>query len=324
MLRVAVLGAGYMGKKHLDCYMKNSRCTVVYVFDKDIAKAEKTAAAHGVKSTADIGDILDDSIDMVDICLPTFLHKEYVIMAAKAGKHVLCEKPMAMDLGECDSIIEIVESRKVRFMTAHVVRFTPEYEYIKKIVTDKELGRPIYAAAGRTQPAPVWSDANWLNDPGLSLGGVVDFQIHDLDFMSWVFGSPSSIKSVGSKSKLGGWEQVITVMGYNSGFNSCNEICNLMPQGYPFTAKFKALFTDGYIEYDSAASKKLYIQRAGLEKVYPEFLTGDGYQNEIDYFIDHIISGKKIDIVTAEEARYALFLALKSKESLDDDKVVSI
>jgi predicted dehydrogenase len=324
MLRVAVLGAGFMGKKHLECYMKNSRCSVVYVFDKDIAKAEKATASFDIKATADIGEILDCGTDMVDICLPTFLHTEYVITAAKAGKHILCEKPMALDLGECDRIIETLRACDIKYMTAHVVRFTPEYEYIRKVVTSGELGRPIYAAASRTQPAPVWSDANWLNDPRFSLGGVVDFQIHDLDFMSWVFGSPSSIRSVGSRSKLGGWEQVISVMGYCNGFNSCTEICNLMPQGHPFTAKFKVLFTDGYIEYDSTAAKKLYIHRSGLERIYPEYRTGDGYQNEIDYFIDHIISDKKIDIVTTEDARYAMYLAFKSKESLDDDKVVSI
>jgi len=320
MLKIALLGAGNMGRTHLECYLRNEHCRVEYIFDKNIDKARSLTGDTGIKVTEDIDDFLGRGIDAVDICLPTFLHKEYALLAAQAGKHILCEKPMALSTEECDAMIKETNRHGVKYMTAHVLRFWPEYRHMKYAVESMELGRPVCAAGGRAQPPASWSESNWLLDPSLSLGGVADFQIHDLDFISWVFGKPASIISTGSKSRSGAWEQIFTILEFDSGFNCCLEACNLMPKGYPFTASMKLLFTEGCIEYDSGLPEKLKVYRPGEKPYHPQIENADAYCSEINYFIDCVLSDREIEIIRPEDAKSSLYLALKSKESLESGK----
>jgi predicted dehydrogenase len=172
-------------------------------------------------------------------------------------------------------------------------------------------------SATRLQPIPSWSEKNWIVNPELSLGGIVDLQIHDMDFVTWIFGMPKKIKSVGTKSVYGGWEQIVTVLEQKCMANSSIEACNLMPEGYPFKSQMRILFEKGCIEYDSTGQNTLAVYRPGKEKEYPSIEYGDGYQRQIDYFIKCILENTEPDIVTLEDAKNALFLTLKSKESLE-------
>lgn len=322
MLNIGILGAGFMGKTHLGCYLMNKNCKVRYIFDKNLAKANAIGNEFGIEYTDDIKLLLGSSVDALDICLPTNLHREYVEIAAKAKKQILCEKPMAINIKECDEILNLVRENNVFYMVAHVVRFWPEYSYIKKVTEAGELGKPIYAVASRMQPLPSWSENNWIISPEQSLGGIVDLQIHDLDFITWLFGKPNSIKSSGTKSVLGAWEQVITIMEHENGVKSCIDACNLMPQGYPFTARFKILYSGGCIEFDCNRKNTLIIYKNGQKPEFPDFKGQDCYKNEIDYFVDCIINKKNGSILPPEDARYALFLALKSKESIETGKEI--
>jgi predicted dehydrogenase len=324
MLKVAVLGAGFMGKTHINCYKNNKLCKVEHVFDKNLGLAGEAAEKCGARPADDIRMLFESDIDMVDICLPTFLHREYIELAAKAGKHILCEKPIALNLEEADSIIRITGEHGVKFMIAHVIRFWPEYMYIKKVVEDGSFGMPVSATAGRMQPIPTWSAGDWIVKPELSVGGVVDLQIHDLDFISWIMGSPSSLKSAGVKSEYGGWENVHTIMHHKGGMISSIEACNLMPRGYGFRAKFKLLFTEGCIEFDSGLQKSLVVYNKEKPPEYPVLDSCDGYQNEIDYFIECVVNDREITAVTPGDARNALYLALKSMESLETNREVFI
>jgi Predicted dehydrogenases and related proteins len=324
MLNIGILGAGFMGRTHLNCYLRNINCKVRYIFDKNRVKAKSLGEEYGIEATDDINLLTGSDIDAVDICLPTFLHREYVEIASRAKKHILCEKPMAMDEKECNEIIDIVNENKVFYMVAHVLRFWPEYSFIKSITDSGTLGQPIYAIATRMQPMPGWSENNWIISPELSNGGVVDLQVHDLDFIPWLLGKPKSLKSIGTKSAHGAWEQVITVMEHENGAKSCIDACNLMPQGYPFTARFKILFSEGCIEYDCNQKNTLAVYHKGKQPEYPDFEGQDGYQKEVDYFVDCIISKKAGTIVRPEDARNALVLALKTKESIETKKSIEL
>jgi predicted dehydrogenase len=317
MLNIGILGAGFMGKTHLKCYLANADCKVRYIFDKNLAKAKELGDEFGVEYTDDIKLLAGNGVDVFDICLPTFLHREYAGIAAKANKHILCEKPMAISMKECDEIIDLVKENNVFYMVAHVVRFWPEYSYIKEVTESGELGRPVYVTAARMQSIPAWSENNWIISPELSLGGVVDLQIHDLDFITWLLGKPESLKSVGTKSAHGAWEQIITVMEHKNGVKSCIEACNLMPQSYPFTARFKILYSEGCIEFDCNRKNTLTVYKNGKQIEFPDFDGQDCYQNEINYFVDCVINKKAGSMLTPEDARYALYLALKTKESIE-------
>lgn len=319
MVRVAVIGAGFMGRTHFDCYMKNQYCQVSYVFDAQIERAQPFLDMGAEKVTDNFDEVLHSNVDIIDICLPTWLHMEYAIRAAEAKKHILCEKPMALSVADCEKIITACKENGVKLMVAHVTRFSPEYAYLRETVNSGNLGRLIYLRSGRRQAMPAWTFSNWMSDPKLSMGGVVDLQIHDIDLALSLFGPPQKLKSVGNKSRSGGWEQVTTVMRFADGAVCCTEACNMMPVGYPFTAVALAVFENGSIDLDVSAEKKVVVHKADESVEYPVLDMRDGYQVEVDYFVDCIRLDQPVEIGAGEDGMESLRLSLISKDSLDQD-----
>src|SRR4051794_22530392 len=127
-LRVALVGAGFMGRMHANVYKTLPNAELVAVVDSRPDMAAAIVGKTGISAFGDLSEaIASTRPDVVDICLPTHLHKPFVIEAAKAGKHVVCEKPMALSLNEADEMVEACERAGVYFMVAHCIRFWPEY-----------------------------------------------------------------------------------------------------------------------------------------------------------------------------------------------------
>lgn len=128
MVRIGLLGCGFIGKVHAKAYAQIPDAKVVAVVDRDSGRAKEVAEELGAEVVPVVDDLLSrQDIDMVDVCLPTYLHADHVIAAARAGKHVLCEKPMALSLEQADAMIEATEQAGVAFMVGHTLRFWPEY-----------------------------------------------------------------------------------------------------------------------------------------------------------------------------------------------------
>jgi predicted dehydrogenase len=208
-------------------------------------------------------------------------------------------------------------------MVAQVLRFWPEYAYVREAARDGRFGRLLYVRSGRRQAMPAWTVGNWMADPKLSHGGVVDFQIHDLDFVTSLFGMPESLMSVGTVGPYGGWEQITTVMRHG-GAVSCAEACNMMPEGYPFTAAFVAVFEKASVDFNCNAAPTLTVRGANGEAFNPDLAGTDGYQNEIDYFVRCVRDGTEITEATGENGAAALKLALLSKTSLESGREVIV
>lgn len=316
-MRIGLLGAGFMGQTHLERYLKR-KCDIT-VFDADIERAKQLALANGCRYS-DSFDTMLAEVDAIDICLPTHLHKQYALRAMQAGKHVLCEKPMALTTEECDEMIRSSESTGCVLMIAHVLRFWPEYTYIRNLILSGELGNVLYVTGGRAQPMPAWSKDNWMIKPDTSNGGVVDFHIHDLDFCQWLFGEPVSTTSHGCKSAYGGWETVATLMHHANGAICSLTACNMMPDNYPFTAHMSVVCSEGTIEYASGASPTLRVFQNGTWH-YPELPEDDGYQLEIDEFLRCIAAKANSKVVCPQDGKRALKLALHCKNLLDQSEV---
>ena len=186
---------------------------------------------------------------MVDVCLPTYLHAEHVIAAARAGKHVLCEKPMALSLEQADAMIEATEQAGVAFMVGHTLRFWPEYVAIKDLVSRGELGKPVAVAATRLGTAPTWSWDRWLLDPERGGGAVPDLHIHDIDYIAWLLGKPRSVMARGVRSANGCWDHVFTTLDYEDGAAAFAEGTFFVPPSFPFTMTFRAICENGTAEF---------------------------------------------------------------------------
>jgi predicted dehydrogenase len=146
MIHVGLVGAGFIGRNHFNQYEQmGDRAAVVALCDKEagrragdwsqvggnIADAKGTKRdLGGIRPYTEWREILADAdVDLVDICVPTFLHREITVAALEAGKHVLCEKPMALSVEDCDAMLAAAAEAKGRFMVAHCIRFWPEYVY---------------------------------------------------------------------------------------------------------------------------------------------------------------------------------------------------
>ena len=328
MIGVGLLGAGSIGSIHFDGYRDLTCAKVVAVADANREAANRLAEACGATAYYDISDLLTDGrVDMVDVCIPTFLHERAVVGAAEAGKHVLCEKPIALGLESADRMIAAVRASGVKAMVAQVMRFWPQYVMIKDLLDRGELGRPLAAVAERLS-APKWG---WFKDPTLSGGAVLDIHIHDLDFFYYLFGEPSSVYALGLRSQTGGWEHVMTSLDFGS-VKAVAEGSYLMPEGYPFLQSIRVLGDKASVEYRSqgevveraAEDAGFSLCRPGEPPMALEAPEVDGYAAEIEYFVSCVKDDRESEIATFEEARTVLRLALAATTSLKTGEVVTL
>lgn len=175
-------------------------CELVAVSRADVTKVESFANEFGAKRWyAEWPDLLnDDEIDAVYISTPVFLHAQQVIAAADAGKHILCEKPMAMNTNECDLMIESCEKNNVKLGIAYYRHFYPVVNKIKEILSSGEIGKPVIAEANAFE----WFERKpgepryWLLEKEKSGGGpMMDFGCHRIEVMQNLFGKVKELQS---------------------------------------------------------------------------------------------------------------------------------
>jgi UDP-N-acetylglucosamine 3-dehydrogenase len=335
VIRVGILGAGNIAGVHARAYAQMTNARVVAVDDIDCGKAEALATEHRARPYSDWASFFaDQEIDMVDVCLPTYLHADAVIAAAAAGRHVLCEKPLALSLEQAGRMIAAVQQAGVQAMVAQVIRFWPHYLAIKAMLERGDLGRPIMANAHRLGSLPAW--ASWYAQPEQSGGAIMDLHIHDLDWLYYLFGKPSSVYAIGRMSANGSWNQVLTSLDYAhtryGPTRAAAEATHCLPQGCPFTMIFRLLGEDGYAEYHyggaqldpagAARQHSLVLYQAGQPPQYPACSDVDPYLAEIRYFVDCLASGQAPAIATLAEARDVLAIALAVRRSLQSGQVI--
>ncbi|MEO7453173.1 MAG: Gfo/Idh/MocA family oxidoreductase [Fimbriimonadales bacterium] len=301
-----------MGRMHANVYRALDTAELAAVVDHRPEKLENFSQEFGVPAYASMAQLFAaEAIDAVDICLPTYLHKVATIEAANAGKHVLCEKPMALSLDDAGEMIAACEGAGVRLMIAHCIRFWPEYALLKTIVDDKRLGELKSINLTRYGEYPHWSSDNWLGDPTKSGGGALDMHIHDTDFAHYLLGTPDEVFSRGTVDEKG-VSQIFTTMSFNRKVAHLEGGWNL-PAKTPFEMTFRAIFEGGAVIMDGGP---MTIYDGGEPQV-PEFPKMEakgggnisdmgGYYHEIAYFVDCITNGKPFEITTPQTSRESL------------------
>jgi predicted dehydrogenase len=308
-----------MGRMHTEVYGALEGVDLVHLCDKDLAVAEKSAAPTGAKFSASLDELLaDHDIDVVDICLPTDLHAEATVKALKAGKHVICEKPMAISLDEADRMIAASKASGKRLMIAHCIRFWPEYEILEGLVKSGELGKLLSVNLTRYGAFPSWSSDNWLADEKRSGGGALDMHIHDTDYALYLLGKPTKIVSHGTRDERG-TSQIFSTFLFGNTIAHAEGGWNL-PATAPFKMAFRAIFERGAAIMDAGP---LTIYADGKDPVVPEVprmsakgAGGNlsdlgGYYFELKYFYDRLKSGEPLDRITPESSRETLAVTLE-------------
>ncbi len=332
MVKVGIVGAGFMGKMHAGCYDVLPDAQLIGIVDREIGKAREIADRYGTKACPSLKELLKDPVDIVDICLPTYLHKEGVIESVRAGKHVLCEKPIALNTGDATEMISETKEAGVKFMVAHVIRFWPEYVKLKEIFDSQRLGRLKSLTCKRLSPMPTWSWQNWLMDPEKSGSALIDLHIHDTDFILYLLGKPASVFTQTIKTEIG-HSHVWSIFEYSDKVATAEAAWDL-PANFPFLMAFAAVFEKGTVEFDSQKKKSLAIydgENVEYPEVQSEKMQGGGniselggYYNEIKYFVECVKRGEEPELVTPEEAKASLELVLTEIKSAESGQKILI
>jgi predicted dehydrogenase len=329
MIGVAVLGGGFMGAAHAANYARlGDRVRVKWVCSRPSERAAKVAESVGAALTLELDDVLRDAqVDVVDVCLPTPLHREASERAFTADKHVFLEKPIALTREDADAIVAAADRSGRLFMVGLVLRFWPEYVELAGRVDAGALGQPRAVSTHRLSPPADWND--WMADRNLSGGIAVDLLVHDFDQMNRLLGTP---RSVFAREPVPG--HVIASVEYD-GAQGVAEGSMQMPRSYPFSSSIRVVCDRGAADYvfraapaedggnigavdPSARGLRLYPAGAAPETI--ELESVDPWEPEIRYFIECVEDGRRPDQGTGEQARAALLVALAANRSIDSGR----
>lgn len=332
-MKVAILGAGFMGSTHARAFQKVPGVEIAAIYAHSEKRAVPLAQELGTIYVDNIDAILrDESIEAIDNCLPTPEHRPLTEAALAAGKHVLLEKPIALDDADAAALVAAGEASDQVFMMAHVLRFWPEYVELHKRATDGAIGGLLSGLAYRRQPFPAWSELFARSD--LTGGAVIDMMIHDIDALNWVFGTPLTVTANGIRNpRSNGWDQVQILIDYGT-TSAVVDGGMMMPESYPFTSTMQVLGTEGFLEYDFRAGGRSVDDAGGTNELvlFPnegnpsqlEVKQVDPYLAEIEYFVECIRSGEPATRATPAAARLALDTALAARESMESNRTVSL
>lgn len=251
---VAILGGGFMGQTHAAAWSTLAgRARVVSVSSRSLAKAQAVARLCAAEATDDLfAPIAAPGVDVVDVCLPTPLHREAAERAFAAGKDVLLEKPIALTVADAEAVIRAAEASGRRLMVGLVLRFWPEYQELRRIVAGGELGAPRAASAVRLSPPPGWND--WMIDLSQSGGVAIDLMTHDFDTLSAILGEPHRVFARAVPAAPGeAPQQAFAVVEHEHG-SSTVEGSMLQPGSFPFTSDLRVLCELGAARYGFSAA----------------------------------------------------------------------
>lgn len=252
----------------------------------------------------------DSAVEAVDLCLPTHLHLPATLAAVAAGKHVLVEKPMALDGDECDRMIGAARDAGRTLMVAQVLRFFPAYLALRDALGG--LGTMRSAMFRRRCAGPAW--AKWIADKKHSGGGVFDLVIHDADQAIQHFGLPEYVSATGYENLAAGMDVIEGQLYYGNGAVVTISGGWHHPKSYPFSMEYTVVCDGGTVEYSSDGRDPALYDADGEKHVLPLAPT-DGYQGEIQYFLDCAAAGKAPEVCDPRDSAAAVRLTQLLAES---------
>jgi predicted dehydrogenase len=228
-------------------------------------------------------------------------------------------------------MIAAADRAGVVFMVAQVLRFFAHYAKIRELIQGGEIGEVFYASAQRFSEPPQW--AQWFRDAQASGGALFDLHIHDLDFLVSTFGLPQVVYARGSRSKSGAWDQVANVLSCGNA-TLIGEAGYRMPVGFPFTTAFRAVGTEGSVDYSfrvkgnvdkaNEAENRLILYRDGHPPVRIDIEDPDPYRRQLEYFIHCVRHNDQPAAAPPRESRNAIAVLEAARRSLESGEQVRL
>ena len=203
-VKLAVIGARF-GRNHIEGAIRSSNTELVCFCDTNEEYAKEISAEYKVPYVTDAEEIFNNpEIEAVTLALPDQIHAEMTIRALRAGKHVMCEKPMALKLDECKEMIRVSKETGKFLMVGQVCRFTPGFIRAKELIDAGEIGELFFA---ESEYAHDYSkmQASWRFDPASPRHGLIGGGCHAVDLLRWICGNPSQVFGYSNRKVLKHW-----------------------------------------------------------------------------------------------------------------------
>ena len=336
---VGLVGSQFISSIHAEALKTVTDAEIIAVMSPTKGNAKGFAAKHGIPHHfTKIEEMLAmDEIDMIAIGAPNYLHCEITLKAAKAGKHIVVEKPLCMNLAEADQMIDACKKANVKLMYAEELCFTPKYVRLKGLLDEGALGRPIILKQSEKHDGP-HADHFW--DVERSGGGVtMDMGCHAIEFFRWINGR-KPIKSVYAQmttsvhtDKTIGDDNAIIILEFENGVIAIAEESWTKLGGMDDRAEIHGSEGVAYADVLQGNSIQTYSKKGvgyAVEKagntvgwsftMYEE-IWNYGFPQEFAHFVDCVKNDKK-PLVTGEDGRAVLEVIFAAYESAGTHKKV--
>ncbi len=322
MLRAGIIGAGFIAQVHAAAYAAQPHVELAVIADPHVHKAQALADRYGARAVAQVDELLASDVDVVSVCTPTPTHADVSIAAMRAGKHVLCEKPMARSLVQAEAMIAAARDTGTKLMVGHVTRYEPDHVRAKELIDRGDIGTLRMAFQGITGPFPEWSSGGWFADAAQSGGPVVDLAIHTFDSLAWFFGRPvTRVMAVGTKSKIDLYSYALVTLNFDGGGLGLVEVSWSHPRAQDLTVRTELVGTHGRINWDYADMASMFTIGNDTPRRQFVMLGEQSFGQEVAAFVDCV----ERDVpppISGEQALETLRIALAAHESLETGRAV--
>ena len=347
MINVGIAGIGFMGMIHYLTYQKTRGVRVKALGELDkkrltgdwrdikgnFGPSGQMMDLSGISTYSRLEDLLaDPSLDLIDICLPPSLHAEFAVKASRAGKHVFCEKPMALAVAETRRMVQAAEKADKLLMIGHVLPLFPEYSFARKTVASGKYGKLLGGSFKRVISDPLWLPNYY--DPAKIGGPMLDLHIHDAHFIRLLFGMPISVNSQGRMSGdvVEHFNTQFTFPDPRLSVNATSGV--LYQQGRSFThgyeihlEKATIMFEFAVIDDQPVVLMPCTVLPPKGKVIRPKLGSGDpldAFKVEINEVLKSLRKGQSSEFLAADLARDAIVLCHKQTQSVKRGRPVKI
>lgn len=332
MIKTVIIGAGGIAAKHAECINRLPDMKVAGVIDINKENAQRVAGICNSRVYSKLEDVIDE-VQMVHLLTPPSKRVEYAEIAMKAGKHVLCEKPIAVGMDDAHRLSELAKENNVLFMTAFNMRFRPGYLKLQEDVLSGRLGNIISIWSHRIGPGSGFKGPlrdSWRTDPNLVCGMTIESLSHDIDMFRGLGVEITSVSArvKGVREELPAFDNnAQIVMGLNNGASavinaSWSSHLAMSSRGVIGTKGTAVITGDGFFDF---TEHRIFTEDMQYEQVtrMKDLFDSESYYAENKYFLECIKNGQKPNI-TADNGVEALKVSLAILKSSNENRVIEL
>jgi len=332
---IGIIGAGRIARVHAEAYRSVTGGRLTAVAESDPARLKNFSSEYGLRPYARYQDLLEDpGVKAVVIATPNWLHAEMAILSAEKGKHVFCQKPLALSVPDTEAISAAARKAGVILQVGFMLRFTPPMQEVKRLISSGGLGEVIALRAAVFGWEP---SADWFYDKSKGGGVILDTMIHFADLLNWLVGPPRSVHALGGAYVLDGARR------QGSPDNACVQFLH----GSGAASQIFVSWTTGYgdffyeiygskgsvsvnfldrqtasVFFKEAPNVSFHDHKAGWNRLNQQWSIG--YAGEAQSFVDQCRGIPSAGGANGEDARAALVAALAAQQSLDTGTIVRV